>query len=203
MEAVKLSRKQYREEYLASDEWKTLRQSVIDLKPDCVLCGAQARDLHHVIYRKDIYSAQIGDLLPVCRSCHNLAHRGIKLKLIKSPSRAHPNELKKVITQTLSITKEQCKAAQSHNQTKRLLTSEEVRDIRHSGHTIKRLIYGVLKSAEYAFDKIKHTNARIDKAKAILSATDTKPKELAFLKRNGFKREARQLSARLSKQGKR
>ena len=74
---VKYTRKEYREEYLQSEEWKTLRKTIMDAGPNCQCCDQKATDVHHLVYR-NIVDIKITDLLPVCRKCHDLIHQAIR-----------------------------------------------------------------------------------------------------------------------------
>ncbi len=74
---VKYTRKEYREEYLHSEEWKSLRKTIMDVGPDCQCCDQKASDVHHLVYR-NIVDIKITDLLPVCRNCHKLIHQAIR-----------------------------------------------------------------------------------------------------------------------------
>jgi hypothetical protein len=95
---VKYSRKEYREEYLNSEEWKSLRSLIMSSKPDCQCCKEKATDVHHLVYR-NIVDIKISDLLPVCRPCHNLIHEAIKCKYISQDVR----DLLEIKNKTLSI----------------------------------------------------------------------------------------------------
>lgn len=74
---VKYTRKEYREEYLKSEEWNNLRNTILGTSPDCQCCGKKATDVHHMIYR-NIVDIKITDLIPVCRECHDYIHQAIK-----------------------------------------------------------------------------------------------------------------------------
>jgi hypothetical protein len=74
---VKYTRKEYREEYLQSEEWKSLRTTIMDAGPNCQCCDQKATDVHHLVYR-NIVDIKITDLLPVCRNCHDLIHQAIR-----------------------------------------------------------------------------------------------------------------------------
>ena len=95
---VKYTRKEYRLEYLKSQEWKTLRDQIMSTSPDCQCCGYKAIDLHHMVYR-NIVDIKLTDLLPVCRNCHNLIHEAIKCKYISQDIR----EINIIKNKTLNI----------------------------------------------------------------------------------------------------
>lgn len=77
MEKVKYNREEYRNEYLKSDEWKTLRDSIIGSGCDCQCClKVKANDVHHMVYR-NIVDVTVKDLIPVCRGCHEYIHQAI------------------------------------------------------------------------------------------------------------------------------
>jgi len=68
-------RKWYREEYLKSDHWKSLRRHKLAKYPYCQNCGSTHNlDVHHRKCRH-VYDVQINDLLTLCRSCHTLEHK--------------------------------------------------------------------------------------------------------------------------------
>jgi hypothetical protein len=95
---VKYNQKEYRTEYLNSNEWKSLRNQVMKTKPSCQCCDNIASDLHHMVYR-NIVDIKITDLLPVCRDCHNLIHEAIKCKYISQDIK----ELNAIKNKTLNI----------------------------------------------------------------------------------------------------
>ena len=79
---VKYSRREYREEYLKSDEWKILRNSIIDKSPTCEKCNRRSsRDVHHCNYR-NIIDVRHSDLMAVCRECHEEIEAAKKLRII-------------------------------------------------------------------------------------------------------------------------
>jgi len=41
----------------------------------CEICGKRANDIHHVKYKSRGGQDVIGNLIALCRRCHNLAHR--------------------------------------------------------------------------------------------------------------------------------
>ena len=84
---VRMSRHEYRSEYLQSEEWKRLRSIVMDTKPVCQLCRQeQAFDVHHCNYRH-LVDVLVSDLIPLCRRCHNLVHAAIDFGIIKKVHR--------------------------------------------------------------------------------------------------------------------
>ncbi len=70
--------KSYREryhEYLASDEWKALReQKLFEAGGRCQLCNDAGRlNIHHRTYDR-IFNELIGDLIVLCERCHKKFH---------------------------------------------------------------------------------------------------------------------------------
>ncbi len=66
----------YRNVYLKSDEWRTLRAAKLHSKKNkCQICGfvSKHNDVHHVKYKK-LYDVSIKDLKVLCRSCHDKVH---------------------------------------------------------------------------------------------------------------------------------
>ncbi len=80
---VKYSRKEYRDEYLKSDHWKTLRGYIVKSGVLCFKCkDSPATDAHHLNY-KNIVDVKITDLVPLCRPCHELVEEAKRVRLIK------------------------------------------------------------------------------------------------------------------------
>jgi hypothetical protein len=89
MNRVKYTRREYREEYLRSDEWRTLRAKVIGRGTICHKCRtAPATDVHHTCYR-NIVDVRPFDLVPLCRTCHNAVERAIKLFVLPKRHNRH------------------------------------------------------------------------------------------------------------------
>lgn len=66
----------YRNTYLKSDDWKTLRNAKLaKRRGKCQLCGhvSFSNDVHHVVYRR-IWDVRLNDLRVLCRECHDWVH---------------------------------------------------------------------------------------------------------------------------------
>ena len=48
----------------------------------CVLCGAVACEVHHIVFRSQMGTSELSNLACVCLQCHNEAH-GVKAKEIR------------------------------------------------------------------------------------------------------------------------
>lgn len=48
----------------------------------CVLCGAVACEVHHIVFRSQMGTSELSNLACVCRDCHNEAH-GVNAKEIR------------------------------------------------------------------------------------------------------------------------
>lgn len=126
MEKVKYNRKEYREEYLKSDEWKKLRNLIMSTSPDCQCCGGASSDVHHMVYR-NIVDITINDLIPVCRSCHEYIHQAIDDNYISQ----EPKEFKSIKEKTLNILNdENYKEFRKWLLCKHSLTEKEINDIK-------------------------------------------------------------------------
>lgn len=70
----------YRDIYLKSEEWKSLKALKEFRTPKCcAICAASGQiDLHHLFYRSDLSETETSDLRWLCRRCHELAHSLIK-----------------------------------------------------------------------------------------------------------------------------
>ena len=68
-------REWYRNIYLNSSHWKTLRQEALNFHGrHCAKCPESVRlDVHHLEYRQ-IFDVQVSDLQILCRSCHEKEH---------------------------------------------------------------------------------------------------------------------------------
>ncbi|NDD36000.1 MAG: HNH endonuclease [Flavobacteriia bacterium] len=68
-------RKEYYAQYLQSDAWQ--RKRFVVLRRDnwtCQICGAQATEVHHKRYAKNIGREPIKWLVSLCRECHRNQH---------------------------------------------------------------------------------------------------------------------------------
>lgn len=82
MNRVKYSRREYREEYLQSKEWRDLRIRFMPNERLCARCKQNtATDVHHTRYR-NIVDVKMHDLVALCRDCHKLVHKAIELGLL-------------------------------------------------------------------------------------------------------------------------
>ncbi len=68
----------YRDVYLKSEEWKTLRLvRLIKSGGLCACCNFESlsNDVHHLTYRKSLSEVDDNDLRVLCRNCHREVHR--------------------------------------------------------------------------------------------------------------------------------
>ncbi len=67
----------YRDTYLKSGHWKTLRASRL-IKSDnvCAICSnrSPSNDVHHVQYGRSLWKVSVSDLRVLCRKCHTDVH---------------------------------------------------------------------------------------------------------------------------------
>ncbi len=171
--AVRLNREEYRTEFLSSPEWLELRELVMSTKPKCSICENRAKDLHHLIYRKNVYDTKITDLIPLCRGCHTMVHDAIKARLIMSPS-SDLNMLTKIKSQTLRLTAERLSNHRSWKLRRRELGVELFNRIMLSGapNAIGRS-RGILKCTQENFRaSLVTTNNRADKINRMLNYDD-------------------------------
>lgn len=168
---IKLNRKEYREEYLRSDQWKSLRQIIIGTKPQCVRCETrQATDVHHMAYRDNIYLTRVSELIPLCRHCHNTVHRAIRFRMIGDPSaRSSLENLFKTKKQTISITDKAVSAEQSRRQTKVIIPVKLADEIRNADSMVRKRCLSVLKCPLDYIELMTFTNYRLDRVRGILS----------------------------------
>jgi len=146
---VKYTRKEYREEYLKSDEWKNLRQTILGSNPDCQCCGKSASDVHHLVYR-NIVDIKISDLIPVCRKCHDFIHLAINDNWISQ----NPKDLIEIKEKTLKINfDEEYTKHRDWLNSKHLLSEEEKDTIKNLQGFIMQKISSLVKRNVW-YDKL-------------------------------------------------
>ena len=65
----------YRNVYLQSDHWKSVREEKLSKVGHCEKCGTTlSLDVHHKEY-KGLYDIRMDDLQVLCRLCHDKEHR--------------------------------------------------------------------------------------------------------------------------------
>jgi hypothetical protein len=163
---VKYNRQEYREEYLKSDEWKSLRNIVMNSKPLCQCCSKTASDVHHLVYR-NLVDIKITDLLPVCRSCHDEIHKAIDCQYISQD----PKDINSIRNKTLGILiDEKYKKYREWYNKKHHLSNEEIKIISElQSFVIKKISALVKKNIWYNnLPEIKFTGSQILKIRKII-----------------------------------
>lgn len=61
---------------------KTKRQAYERDNGLCVLCGRRADDVHHIIFRSQLGTSEVNNLVCLCSECHMKSH-GIKSKKVR------------------------------------------------------------------------------------------------------------------------
>lgn len=144
----KMTRHEYRNEYLKSEEWKKLRDSFMrNHDGNCEKCGSIGSDVHHMEYKfLRTNSEQKSRLIFLCRGCHNLVHSAIKCKILQFP---HYKD------QILKITEDAVKKQNSKSRKKHLVSMMLISEIVNNGswHGIK-MACGVLKITTNTFCSI-------------------------------------------------
>lgn len=167
MEKVKYNRKEYREEYLKSEEWKTLRNTIIGSGCNCQCCKkVKASDVHHMVYR-NIVDITLNDLIPVCRSCHEFIHQAIDDDWISQ----NPKDFEEIKIRTFNIlTDKEYKLYKEWLNSKHLLSSNEINDIKTMQGFIIRKIAGMVKRKLWYDDLeyCKFTGRQIKKIREII-----------------------------------
>lgn len=192
-----MTRHEYRNEYLKSEEWKKLRHSFLrNHNKLCEKCGNDGNDVHHMEYKFLRTSAeQKSKLIFLCRNCHNLVHAAIKCRLIQFP---HNKD------QILKITEEAVKIKNSKSKKKHLVSMMLISEIVNHGswHGIK-MACGILKITLNKFcsippnlkatrDQINHLEW-IEKTKPIGGISEyrkaTQPPEISGREKERLKQE--------------
>jgi hypothetical protein len=87
MEKIHYSRNEYRQDYLASDDWKQKSRLILDRDKVCRVCERkESCDTHHLTYERVGFENLETDLIGVCRNCHNRIHRHEELVKISDLS---------------------------------------------------------------------------------------------------------------------
>jgi hypothetical protein len=178
---VKYTRKEYREEYLNSEEWKKLRNTILDSCPECQCCGKSASDVHHMVYR-NLVDIKVSDLLPVCRSCHENIHEAINYDWISQ----NPKDLEEIKRKTLQINFDE-----SYNQHRKWmkdrhnLSQEEKDSIKElQGFIIQKISALVRKNVWYdKLDHMKFTGKQILQIRKIIQMGIYRRKEKLDVKK--------------------
>ena len=178
METVKLGSQAYRKEFLSSPVWIEFRNTILATSPPCSRCGAEGKvDLHHVIYRKDIYDVRASDVLPLCRKCHNLVHRAIRVGILSTTNPRSKNK-KRINKEKWRITHLDSKtvsARESYLRTKRSLTQREIDKILNCDYRAQQRIRGLFKVSNFeSIENMRFTNRTIDKAISLYKKRDQK-----------------------------
>lgn len=64
--------------------YKKNYQTIIDNANGlCELCGALATEVHHIIFRSQLGTSELPNLICLCRKCHEQAH-GVQAKEIRA-----------------------------------------------------------------------------------------------------------------------
>ena len=180
---VKYNRQEYREEYLKSDEWKSLRAIVMNSKPQCQCCSAPASDVHHMVYR-NLVDIKVTDLLPVCRSCHDTIHKAIDCQYISQ----NPNDIDSIRENTLGILNdEKYNEWKEWYNTKHYISDDEIKIISElQSFVIKKISALARKNIWYNnLSEIKFTGSQILKIRKIIETALYRRKNKIDLKQRG------------------
>lgn len=166
----KMTRNEYRNEYLKSQEWKILRQSFLKNKDGlCEKCRKPGKDVHHTKYLFNLNEfEQKQRLMLLCRPCHNLIHAAIKHGLLWFP---HKKE--DVLNLNAKKISEKIKELNKKQLVSMMLISDIVRN--NTMHGIN-MACGVLKITQSAFCSIpSNLMATVDQIRKLKWIAKTKP----------------------------
>jgi len=72
---IHYSRREYREEYLKTEEWREKSRYILERDPICRACDKhKSSDAHHLTYENLPFEDLNKDIIGVCRACHNKIH---------------------------------------------------------------------------------------------------------------------------------
>ncbi len=143
----KLTREEYRNEFLKSEEWKMLRSSFLKTKDGkCERCNNAGNDVHHLEYKfLSSHDKQIKRLMLLCRNCHQLTHKAIDCGLLKFPH--HKN-------QVIDLTEDKIKKKFSYLRKKHLISMMLISEIIKGTYHGVKMSCGILKITESTFRSI-------------------------------------------------
>ena len=60
---------------MQSEHWRLLRGAKLQLSPRCERCkGKEELEVHHVVYRANLFDGELSDLKTLCHGCHMEEH---------------------------------------------------------------------------------------------------------------------------------
>lgn len=134
MEKIHYTRKEYREIYLRSEEWRDKSVFILQRDPICRVCDKKPSvDAHHLTYER-IHHERESDLIGICRTCHNFIHAHKELSSIFDLSR---------LRETIALAKK------GH-----IMDAQLMSRIENSHHGAMKLIAGVLKIPAHRFNAL-------------------------------------------------
>ena len=170
----KITREEYRNEFLKSEEWNILRSSFLKTKDGkCERCANPANDVHHLEYKfLSSHDKQIKRLMLLCRSCHQLTHKAIKCGVLKFPHHK---------SQVIDLSEDKVKKKISNSRKKHLISMMLISQIINGTYHGVKMACGILKITESTFRSIPaNLKATQDQLKHLEWIARTKP--LAFKK---------------------
>lgn len=193
----KMTRAEYRNEYLQSPEWKALRQSFLNKKDGlCEKCGKAGNDVHHTKYLFNLTDfEQKQRLMLLCRSCHNLVHDAMKYNYLWFP---HQKE------DVLNLNEQKIRSKVSHMRKKHLVSMMLISDIvkNNTVHGIN-MACGVLKVSQSVFCSIppnlKATGEQIERLRWIAKTKPTRDGWKHKEQRNSPPKQSRKQKEKLEK----
>lgn len=87
-------------QYLATPEWKKIRELILTQSPNCLICESKASQVHHTDYQWDtLLGLCLHGLVPLCGTCHHrIEFKGKRKCNIAEANKILLRELEKVKT---------------------------------------------------------------------------------------------------------
>lgn len=159
---VKYTRKEYRDEYLHSEEWAKLRERAFRREKACFLCAKEgAMDVHHMDYR-NIVDVDPSCLVVLCRECHSMVHEAIDIGLI--PKKHNRRFVQSVSEQAIEDYK-------SYLKSKRPLSPAQIRSILLMDPGKRRRMFARLKMTFKMEDELPKLNLTVEQMRIVSSMT--------------------------------
>lgn len=178
LHVIRMSSREYRDSYLKSPLWLSLRDKIIKRDPICVKCEKSlSSDVHHMNYR-NIVNVKDSDLVGICRPCHDFIENCKRIGIL--PKTHNLNLLKAISPETITQIRKR-KLAKGE------LTEDLMIKVCQAAPNTKRFICGIMKMSPprnfMEWVGIKVTQSKIDHIIWTLNKFDGKRKDVGWLNR--------------------
>lgn len=170
---IKMSSREYRDSYLTSELWMSIRDKVIKRDPVCMKCGVSpSTDVHHMRYR-NIVNIRNSDLVGLCRPCHSFIEKCKKTRMM--PKVHNLQKIREITPESIG------RVIKKRRETV-ILTESLLKRVCECPPPSKRRICGIMKlSPQFTFMEwvgIKTTQQRLNKIIGAIKRSKNLPKKV-------------------------